>query len=74
MFHLSFIELLLQQCERNVFSFRGSDVLHLCLALSSLVRSQNGDLIPPRLQKLIANRLEALAALLFGLNTLGALL
>ena len=46
MFHPSFIELLLEQCERNVFSFRGSDVLHLCLALSSLVRSQNGDIIP----------------------------
>ncbi|CAK9009980.1 unnamed protein product [Durusdinium trenchii] len=58
--HISFVELLLEQCERHIFSFRGSDVVHLCLALATLVRSGHAELIPPRLLKHLAKRLDAL--------------
>lgn len=47
--HLAFVELVLAQCERHVWNFRGADVLHLCLALSSLRRLGHDDLIPPRI-------------------------
>eukprot|EP00913_Durusdinium_trenchii_P013810 g12967.t1 len=52
--HISFVELLLEQCERHIFSFRGSDVVHLCLALATLVRSGHAELIPSCLPMLRA--------------------
>eukprot|EP00435_Cladocopium_sp_Y103_P006210 s196_g2.t1 len=58
--HLAFVELLLEQCDRHIFSFKGSDVLHLSLALVSLVRSNNDDVIPPRLLMHLPKRLNAL--------------
>ncbi|CAE7213179.1 PLSCR2, partial [Symbiodinium necroappetens] len=56
----AFVEVLLEQCERHIFSFKGSDVLHLCLALANLVRTGNEDAIAPRLIPRLAKRLEAL--------------
>ncbi|CAJ1444838.1 unnamed protein product [Effrenium voratum] len=58
--HLAFIEMLLEQCQRHILAFRGSDVLHLCLALANLTRTGQGDVIPPRLLPRLAKRLDAL--------------
>eukprot|EP00930_Biecheleria_cincta_P096860 TRINITY_DN88639_c0_g1_i1.p1 TRINITY_DN88639_c0_g1~~TRINITY_DN88639_c0_g1_i1.p1 ORF type:complete len:835 (-),score=144.88 TRINITY_DN88639_c0_g1_i1:202-2685(-) len=58
--HVAFIEVLLEQCERRIFSFRASDVLHLCLALAELARAGHEELIPPRLIPRMAKRFEFL--------------
>ncbi|CAE8681339.1 unnamed protein product [Polarella glacialis] len=58
--HLAFVEVLLEQCDDRIMTFRGSDILHLSLALSTLTVSGNERVIPPRLLPRLCRRLEML--------------
>lgn len=55
--HIDFIEVLLQQCERHMWNFRSADLLHLCLALSTLARSGNEHIFPTRLFRRLERRM-----------------
>lgn len=57
--HSSFVGVLLEQCERHMFSFRGGDAVHLCLALANLHRKGHERLIPARLVKRLSKCLDS---------------
>jgi len=58
--HVSFVEVLLEQCERHMWNFRTPDLLHLALALSALARSGNDNIFPSRLFRRLHRRMDGL--------------
>eukprot|EP00929_Paragymnodinium_shiwhaense_P063485 TRINITY_DN31706_c0_g1_i1.p1 TRINITY_DN31706_c0_g1~~TRINITY_DN31706_c0_g1_i1.p1 ORF type:complete len:875 (+),score=161.07 TRINITY_DN31706_c0_g1_i1:142-2766(+) len=58
--HLAFLEMLLQQCLKEVWTFRAADILHLCLALAHLQQNGHSELFPSKLLRHMEKRTKAI--------------